>query len=96
MGGHESSMYYICSPNLETMQHIKYKHILQSQDRFNLQVKNTHYQQLPLKNKSEDPYISTKKGKIVIIFISISIRDPVCNNSELFDISCYTDQGLCS
>ena len=66
------------------MQHIKYKHILQSQDQFNLQVHNTHYHQFPLKNKSEDPYISNKKGKIVIIFISISIRDPICNNSELF------------
>ena len=71
---------------------IKYKHILQSQDRFNLQVQNTHYQQFPLKNKSEDPYISTKKGKIVIMFINISIRDPICNKIELFP--CLLVYGL--
>ena len=87
---------YVCVCVVVIIIIIKYKHILQSQDRFNLQVQNTHYQQLPLKNKSKDPYISTKKGKIVMSFINISIRDPVCNNSELFDTCCYTDQGSCS
>lgn len=50
---------------------------------FNLQFQSEHCQHWPLKIESEDLYISIKKGKTVIIFTSISIRGPICNNMVL-------------